>query len=265
MNGLRAFIIQKIRRPLRWRDPCGYVTIFHDYEGEYARQADPVVSHRGVTALLDIEKKYKVKASYNVVGRLFADCPEIISRIIAEGHDIASHSDEHDDYSLQAKHSFQQIDADIKKTKVRFASCGLALEGYRSPQSKWSFCLLRAMWANGLKWSAERDRSAYPYVIYQKEASAILRLPIKKDDWDYIDRGITPEAMYNNLLDTVTDIRRNRSYGAIGFHPWVQGESEQRLEVFAAFLRTISDMEDIRIQSFGDMYRRLIGAQEDCK
>ncbi len=254
-NGVMTFIIRRMHKPLRWDDRCGYITVFHDYEGAYSSPSRKEPSYRGVTQLLEIEKKHNVKASYNIVGKLFDDCPEIIERIISEGHDIASHSYNH---KVITKFSLKQIDEDMKKSKEQFDKYNVAFNGFRSPQSRWCFGLIRSMQANGLKWSAERDRSDYPYIIHKKGKDSIIRFPIKMDDWDYISDNVSSDTMFKKLIGVVKEIRKKRSYGAIGFHPWVQGETSERLDMFETFLKEIISMDNLKIKSFGEMYNSII-------
>jgi len=232
------------------KNECGYITIFHDYEGAYARPEKEEASYYGVNRLLDIEKQYNIKATYNVVSRLFNDYPETINRIINEGHDLASHSYAHKVITDLTK---KQIDEDIKRSQGVFRKFGKRLQGYRTPQSRWSFALMRSMLDNGLKWSAENDRADFPYIILNKKTNKLFRLPIKMDDWDYIANNDTPAHMSKKLEAKAKEIESKKCYGAIGFHPWVQGESEERLSIFEGFIRKISDMPDIKIVTFDEM------------
>ena len=50
---------------------------------------------KGTAEVLDILKKYKIKARFFVEGGLIKSHPELIKRIVAEGHDLASHTYSH--------------------------------------------------------------------------------------------------------------------------------------------------------------------------
>ena len=230
---------------------CGYITIFHDYEGSYALPGKEEASYYGVTRLLDLEKQYNIKATYNVVGRLFDDHPEIINRIIDEGHDLASHSFDHKVITDLSK---KQIDIDIEQSKTIFRKLHRELQGFRAPQSRWSFALMRSMLDNGLKWSAENDKADFPYIIFKNGKNEILRLPIKMDDWDYKEKKISPEQMRQKSEAKVKDIKGKRCYGAIGFHPWVQGEDEERLFQYERFLSGLKTSNSIKILTFQEVY-----------
>jgi len=36
-------------------------------------------------------------------------------------------------------------------------------------------------------------------------------------------------------------------------HPWVQGECSERLKAFEKFLKSISEMNNLKIKTFGEM------------
>jgi peptidoglycan/xylan/chitin deacetylase (PgdA/CDA1 family) len=253
-NQVATFTIRKMRKRLPWNPVCGCLTIFHDYESIYALSGNKESSYYGVTKLLDIEKKYNIKVTYNVVGRLFEDYPEIISRIIEEGHDISSHSYNHD---VMTSLSREQINKDIKQSKSSFNQFNIPLNGFRSPQSRWSFNLMRSILNNGLGWSAENDKADFPYTILKKGNKSLIRFPIKMDDWEYISNNISPSEMYKKLIDTVDKIEQKKCYGAIGFHPWVQGENRNRIEVFEEFIKYVSSLSNLNVMSFQQIYAQI--------
>ena len=55
-NQAATFLIRKMQKPIMRNNACGYLTIFHDYEGSYALPDKEETSYYGVTKLLDIEK-----------------------------------------------------------------------------------------------------------------------------------------------------------------------------------------------------------------
>ena len=251
LNQVATSCIRKVQRPLLQNNDCGYITLFHDFEGSYAWEGKEKVSYHGVTKLLDIEKKYNVKATYNVVGKLFEDYPEIIKRMIDEGHDLASHSYNHKVITDLSK---KEIANDIQQSKTVFEKFGLNLQGFRAPQSRWSFALMCAILHNDLKWSAENDKADFPYIILRKGSNTLIRFPIKMDDWDYVDKYISADQFRRKIEMKAKEVETKKSYGAIGFHPWVQGESEDRLNTYEEFLERITNIPTLKIVTFEKMY-----------
>jgi peptidoglycan/xylan/chitin deacetylase (PgdA/CDA1 family) len=230
----------------------GYLTIFHDLESDYCSLTTKEDSLKGISGILNIEKKYGVSATYNTVAKLILDDPELISRIIDNGHEIASHTYSH---NVMTNLSKKQMIDDLRLTKDVFDSIGLRLSGFRAPQSKWNFTLLKALLEQGINWNAESDAANYPYIILQKNSFFLIRMPVIIDDWLYKSRNIEPKEMLNVLIKIADTIANERTYGSIGFHPWIHGEDSRRLDVFDRFLEYVTRQEKIEILTFEQMYQ----------
>jgi peptidoglycan/xylan/chitin deacetylase (PgdA/CDA1 family) len=197
-----------------------------------------------------MEKKYGISATYNTVAKLIRDDPDLIFKIKSAGHEIASHTYSH---NVMTNLSKKQMIDDLQLTKDVFNSVGLKLSGFRAPQSKWSFTLLQALLEQGISWNAESDSAKYPYVILQKNGRSLLRMPVIIDDWLYKSRNIEPNKMLDILIKIVDAIASERTYGSIGFHPWIHGEDNRRLDVFDSFLKYVARKERIEILTFRQM------------
>lgn len=243
--------------PQREPNRVACLTIFHDYEGEYARKGLRDISYKGVSRILDIEKKYKIKTTFNTVGRLINDVPEIISRILADGHEIANHTYSHEVMTGLSK---REIVKDIEKAKYAFEKIGVDLTGFRSPKGQWSLKLMDILLEEGYIWSAEVDKAAYPYVLRKKNNRVLVRMPIVMDDWAYESKNVDPEQMFNSLMSAVKKMADEKRYGAIGFHPWVQAIGEGRLETFERFVNEITSSK-IKVVTFGEMAHHLLGCK----
>lgn len=227
------------------------ITIFHDYERHYHDDSISEFSDRGVRGILQIEKRYSVNATYNIVAKLIEDVQPIIKEIMADKHEIASHSFSH---SIISKMTKEEIKRDIASTRTLFEKNGLRLNGLRCPQSRWRFKQLPIMLQHGMKWSAESDKADYPYTIYNNATSAIMRMPVIMDDWAYEEFGISPGEMHEKLIACANRIAEKKSYGAIGFHPWVQGKDSERIKAFDDFMNFLSKHSKISLMSFSNAY-----------
>lgn len=252
INQIRCSFISRGQMRHCVNENVGYLTIFHDYERDYAGKGLKNASDKGVNRILDIEEKYKIKATYNIVGKLVNDVPEVIARIASGGHEIASHSYNH---SIMTTLSENEIILDIERTKELFKSIGIELKGFRSPQSRWNFMQMDVLLDHGINWSAECDKTKFPYVLKQRTGRFLVRMPITMDDWGYQSEKVEPEVMLEMLVDAVNKIAHKKVYGAIGFHPCVQGLDDRRLDVFERFMNEISQRQDIKITTFGGMHR----------
>lgn len=253
VDNIRCYLSRNRQRST-WPDRSkGYLTIFFDYEGDYSKpgKGRDDLSVYGVKRILEICKKNNIKATFNTVGKLFYDYPDIIKQIIQDGHDMASHSFKHDDISTLNR---EEIDNDIKLTQQAFEAFGLDLCGMRSPQNRWSFKQLERMLGNGLAWSAEGDPAEYPYVIYKKSGKRLVRFPVTFDDYLYISKNFTADEMYDKLIEVVTNIKDLKKFGAIGFHPWINGADKSRLQTMENFFKYISRIQGLTIVTFSEAY-----------
>jgi len=146
------------------------VTFYHDIEQNIDSKANPKERRQMVKEFLALEKKYGVPATYNVVGKLFQEQPDLIEWIIQSGQEVAFHSYNH---QSDWKPEYYSDEIDLSR-KVSSLPCG-----YRSPRSQWNQTTLKTLWEKGFLWTAEGDIHKEPYFIYQ----GLVRLPIAGDDW----------------------------------------------------------------------------------
>lgn len=248
---IRCRLIRATQKPI-WPDMSkGYLTIFFDYEGDYAKPGKEraEASVYGIRRILEICKKNGIKATFNTVGKLFYDHPDIIRQIIADGHELASHSFKHDDISRLSR---KAIDTDIKLTQGAFKAFDLKLRGMRSPQNRWSFKQMDMMLKNGLCYSAEGDTAIHPYIILKKNGGNLVRFPVSYDDYCYISKTYNADEMFTSLVNVANRLQGTRTFGAIGFHPWVNGQDGTRLQTMDKFFKYISEMPDLKIITFNE-------------
>lgn len=89
-------------------------------------------------AILDALKKHEVKATFFLVGNYVATQPELVKRILEEGHQVANHTFSHPNMAnISSKESFQK---ELQKLEDAFATVtGKQMaKYYRPPQGKYS-------------------------------------------------------------------------------------------------------------------------------
>ena len=114
---------------------------------------------RNVDRILEILANHKTKATFFTLGWIAERYPQLILRIVEQGHELASHGYGHERASDQTQDTFF---ADIHLAKVILEDlCGMEIKGYRAPSfsigagNLWAFdCLARA----GYRYSS----SVYP-------------------------------------------------------------------------------------------------------
>lgn len=89
-------------------------------------------------ALLDALKKHNVPATFFVVGTFIASNPDLIKRMVDEGHTVGNHTYHHPDMSkLSTKEAFQKELQDVEAEYQKITGQDMP-KYYRPPQGKYS-------------------------------------------------------------------------------------------------------------------------------
>lgn len=218
------------------------VTFYHDVEQNLDSDADPKCCRQIVKEFLDLERQYGVQTTYNIVGKLFTEQPDLIDWITRAGHEVAFHSYTHrPDWSPY--HYADQID------RCRNASESIC--GYRSPRSEIDHAAVQHLWEKGFLWNAEGDLRHEPYFIYK----GLVRLPIATDDWPLHRSEVTVEE----YLHRFAKLLRRRPYVALGFHDSATSFAPpERLKVWEQLLQMASRARTptVTFSEAADLFRR---------
>ncbi|HJH27344.1 MAG TPA: hypothetical protein C5S37_11400 [Methanophagales archaeon] len=103
------------------------VTFYHDIEQDIDSKAKQEECRQMLKEFLKLEKKYDVPATYNVVGKLFQEQPDLIKWIHQEEQEVAFHSYNHQS-DWQPEYYSDEIDLCRKVSSLP--------RGYRSPRSQ---------------------------------------------------------------------------------------------------------------------------------
>lgn len=218
------------------------ITFYHDIEQNIDSNADPEKCRQIVKEYLKLEKKYAVFATYNVVGKLFQEQPDLIEWILKEGQEVAFHSYNHR-VDWQPNYYVDEIDL---CRKVSNLPCG-----YRSPYSEWNKDTLRALWEKGFLWSAENDPHQEPYFIY----NGLVRLPIAADD-GFLHRG---DISVKGWVQQFLELLQKRHYFGFGTHDYITSFSpEERLRAYEKLLQIAVENRALLVtfSEAADLYRR---------
>ena len=88
-------------------------------------------------AILDALKKHKVKAAFFVVGNYLETSPDLVKRMVEEGHIVGNHSYHHPDMSQMGKEKFTKELGELETLYGQVAGTPMA-KYYRPPQGKYS-------------------------------------------------------------------------------------------------------------------------------
>lgn len=236
-RGVEMPNIGHVRRPSRM------VTFYHDIEQDLDGPADVQLCREVVKGMLALEATYDVKATYNVVGVLFDQQPDLIEWILSKGHEVALHSWSHPSEIQSMQYARQ----------VRLCrAVSTPVYGYRSPMSRCDESTLEALRQEGFKWSAEDDRQHdEPYYIYK----GLVRCPVAGDDWPVQEGRMTEDEWLRHFKRLL----RRKAYVAFGTHDVVTSRKpEQRLAAWEQILAA-AKAKHSRIVTFSeatDLFRR---------
>ncbi|WP_455716153.1 delta-lactam-biosynthetic de-N-acetylase [Anaerosporobacter sp.] len=90
------------------------------------------------TAILDALKKHKVSATFFVVGHFLETAPDLVKRMVEEGHTVGNHTYHHRDMgAISEKSEFEKEMVDVEKLFEEITGQKLS-KYYRPPQGKYS-------------------------------------------------------------------------------------------------------------------------------
>lgn len=88
--------------------------------------------------ILDALKKHQVPATFFVVGNYLETSPELVKRMVDEGHIVANHTYHHPDMSkISSKEAFQKELSDLESLYTEITGLSMP-KYYRPPQGKYS-------------------------------------------------------------------------------------------------------------------------------
>lgn len=135
--------------PEEGKTPVGNATIdeLAQYDAYYAQATEEKVlyltfdcgyENGNTAAILDALKKHQVPATFFVVGNFLSDCPDLIQRMISEGHTVGNHTYHHPDMSqISTKEAFCQELTDLENLYQEITGQSMP-KYYRPPQGKYS-------------------------------------------------------------------------------------------------------------------------------
>ncbi|SER57995.1 peptidoglycan-N-acetylmuramic acid deacetylase [Gracilibacillus ureilyticus] len=170
-------------------DPSGeknvYLTFDNGYEAGFTEQ------------ILDVLKEKKVPATFFLTGHYVDDKPDLVKRMLREGHIIGNHSDTHRDFTKLSKEELKE-DIEILTNKLKKVSENAVVQYVRPP--KGTFNEQSLQWANELgythvfwslafvDWNEGQEKGweyAYNQVIDQIHPGAIILMhTVSKDNAD---------------------------------------------------------------------------------
>lgn len=126
--------------------------------------------------LLDLLEEMNVRATFFIVGQKAQDHPELVERMLSQGHSVAFHSFEHANGMFQGR----------KYTKTDFEKCREL-----SQRNHWNIHLFRPPWGHTNLWSK---------YYAQKNGFQLVYWNVMAQDWS---RNATPVTIASKLMKRV--------------------------------------------------------------
>lgn len=100
--------------------------------GEAREQHPATVVHEGTTLILDLLKRHQVHATFFVLGQVVRDHPDLVQRLLDEGHELGCHGMDHEPIWNLDRESFRKELRDFRAA-VEAAVGGFPVSGFRAP------------------------------------------------------------------------------------------------------------------------------------
>ncbi len=209
-----------------------------DWDG-FPRRVD-----QNTNRILDQFARAGVTATFFTLGWVAERCPALIRRIVAEGHELASHGWDHTRADAQDAATFA---ADVRRTRLLLEDVGgVAVTGYRAATfsigrgNMWAFPALRQA---GYLYSSSINPIRHdlygmpdaPRVPFRPVDGGVMEIPMTTvrllgRNWPCSGGGyfrLLPKALYRAGLARVN--RHDRQPGIFYFHPWEIDPDQPRI------------------------------------
>ena len=168
----------------------------------------------GLPRILELLDEFGIRATFFVPGKTAETYPEAIREIAGQGHEIACHGYEYENFSL---FSYDEQERRIQKAVNAIeAACGKKPEGFRAPIGDLMLETLNIARKKGMKYSSDLFDDDRPYFMdVDKEGSQVLQIPMQWANFDlpYFAFNYRPAfpfgqgriANYSNVLSNWKD------------------------------------------------------------
>jgi polysaccharide deacetylase family protein (PEP-CTERM system associated) len=234
--------------------------------------------------ILDLFGASEVKATFFALGWVAERFPALVRRIVADGHELASHGWDHTRVDRQDPEMFR---ADIRRTRAVLEDAGgVRVRGYRAatfsigPRNMWAFPILRQ---EGYVYSSSINPIRHdlygmpgaPRVPFRPDAGGVVEIPLTTvrlmgRNWPCSGGGyfrLLPKGLYRAGLTRVN--RHDRQPGIFYFHPWEIDPDQpripnvgwkSRLRHYANLSRMADDVEELLREFAWDRMDRVFAA-----
>jgi len=210
---------------------------------EWGQPKYPVRAENNTDRLLDMFAKHNTKATFFVLGWIAEARPQIIKKIVAQGHELASHGYAHQRANTQTPQHFRE---DVHRSKSFLEdTTGVEIKGYRAPSfsidpsNEWAFEILSEL---GFTFSSSTypikhdlyGAPDWPRYKYQRP-EGIIEIPIPTNKTAGVSLPIGgggffrlyPYSLSKMLINNF--IKQTQQPYCFYFHPWEIDHTQPRM------------------------------------
>jgi len=236
---------------------------------------DPVALSQGrfgpteaLPRILDLLKATAIRASFFIPAWVAEHYPEAIKAIVAGGHEVGCHGDEHERVSeLDAAQEEQIL---VKSLKVLTKHAGRRPTGYRAPGWQLSPRTLGLLGRHGFDYSSNMMDRLTPYLHPPIEGATLVEIPVSwvLDDAPYFlftgQRSLEPPgAVLQGWLTEFDGISEAGGVTNFTFHPQLIGRPS-RLACLRELVEYVRHAPRIWVASLAEIsshWRATVAAQ----
>lgn len=214
---------------------------------------------KAVKRILALLKKYNIKATFFIPGKVAEDNPELIKTIDEEGHEIGHHGYIHERFFDKTVE--EQIEIIEKTQEIYKKLINKKAKGFRTPSGDWSIETPKLLYERGFLYSSSMRGDDRPYksVIENKETN-FIEIPTRWELDDYVamaynyfpeePSGLDRISGYEQVLDNF--IREFDGYYKYGLcfvpmmHPQVIG-TPGHIQILENLIKHITEKDNIWI------------------
>lgn len=237
--------------------------IYFDYEREFGGHKTNICD-RDISEILSKLKETQIKSTWFTVGKVFEKYPSSIKSILADGHEIGSHTYAHiAPVSTSKKFMNKDFEAfsDVSDSITD-------VNGFHSPNGRWSLGMLEGIKKHDFHYDVNtRLLNPYSAVVLNHKVltgKKLLRLKTMGDDWPLFKKGVTKDTAFEYFVSLLNRISIGQ-LGGIGFHPWVLVSDKNVYEGFISFINHIKNQKEINIRTADDFAKEIIKHQPDLE
>lgn len=202
--------------------------VFNIPLSEQTKELDGGHVLKATKIILELFKKYQVKATFFVLGTVAEWYPELIEDIRNDGHEIGIHGYTH---IRLTDHTMESFDKEIKKTLSILNSMGVEPRGYRAPAFSTADFLYEVLSKNGIEYDSSiipvktplydgASYDCYPFMT----GRGIVEIPcsVLKISKLRIPAGGFYLRLFGSRMNCILLRKIEKRYGiaVMYFHPW---------------------------------------------